>query len=160
MHDKKGKNFSANNAKGQRKKSDFYETPYSITSHLLKVESFDTSLIVCEPACGSGAIVKILEKEWKDVVAYDIEKNFLMETEKYDYIITNPPFSLAYEFVQKAKQVATKITGTVANPSRPSVKLTALEDPTIINTEKGMKNQPRFINKFLKNGKYKFFKLE
>ena len=49
--------------------------------------------------------------------------------------------------------------GTVANPSNPSVKLTALEDPTIINTEKGMKNQPRFINKFLKKGKYKFFKL-
>ena len=46
---------------------------------------------------------------------------------------------------------ATNITGTVAKPSNPSVKLTALEDPTIINTEKGMKNQPRFINKFLKN---------
>ena len=61
---------------------------------------------------------------------------------------------------KKAKQAATKITGTVANPSKPSVKLTALEDPTIINTEKGMKNQPRSINKFLKNGKYKFLKTE
>ena len=38
---KKGKNFSANNVRGQRKKSDFYETPYSITSHLLEVEEFD-----------------------------------------------------------------------------------------------------------------------
>ena len=35
----------------------------------------------------------------------------------------------------KAKQPATNITGTVANPSRPSVKLTALDEPTIINTE-------------------------
>jgi 23S rRNA A1618 N6-methylase RlmF len=39
---------------------------------------------------------------------YDIETNFLLQTETYDYVITNPPFSLAYEFVQKAKQLATK----------------------------------------------------
>ena len=32
-----------------------------------------------------------------------------------------------------AKQDATNIMGTVANPSKPSVKLTAFEDPTIIN---------------------------
>ena len=86
----------------------FYETPYSMTSHLLEVEDFNKSLTVCEPACGDGAIVKILEKKWDNVVAYDIEKNFLWETENYDYIITNPPFSLAYEFVQKAKQIATE----------------------------------------------------
>ena len=105
---KKGKNFSGNNVQGQRKKSDFYETPYSITSHLLEIEDFNKSLTVCEPACGDGAIVKILEKKWDNVVAYDIEKNFLWETKNYDYIITNPPFSLAYEFVQKAKQIATE----------------------------------------------------
>ena len=56
----------------------------------------------------------------------------------------------------KAKQAATKITGTVASPSKPSVKFTALDDPTITNIEKGIKNQPRLINKFLKKGKYKF----
>ena len=105
---KKGKNFSANNAKGLRKKSDFYETPYSITNHLLKVEDFDKSLTVCEPACGAGAISNILKKHWNNVTAYDVEKDFLLEYGNYDYIITNPPFSIAYEFVQKAKQVATK----------------------------------------------------
>jgi len=105
---KKGKNFSANNVKGLRKKSDFYETPYSITNHLLKVEDFDKSLTVCEPACGDGAISNILKKHWNNVTAYDVEKDFLLEYGNYDYIITNPPFSIAYEFVQKAKQVATK----------------------------------------------------
>ena len=105
---KKGKNFSANNVKGLRKKSDFYETPYSITNHLLKVEDFDKSLTVCEPACGAGAISNILKKHWNNVTAYDVEKDFLLEYGNYDYIITNPPFSIAYEFVQKAKQVATK----------------------------------------------------
>ena len=104
---KKGKNFSANN-RGQRKKSDFYETPYSITRHLLEVEPFDTSLSVCEPACGDNAIVKILNERWNEVTAYDVEVDFLTETGSYDYIITNPPFSIAYEFVLQAKKVATK----------------------------------------------------
>ena len=105
--EKKGKNFSANN-RGQRKKSDFYETPYSITRHLLEVESFDTSLSVCEPACGNNAIVNILKERWNEVTAYDVEVDFLTETRSYDYIITNPPFSIAYEFVLQAKKLATK----------------------------------------------------
>ena len=33
--------------------------------------------------------------------------------------------------------------------------LGAFDEPTITNTEKGIKNHPRFIIKFLKNGKYK-----
>jgi len=109
---KKGKNFSGNNVKGQRKKSDFYETPYSMTRHLLERESFDKTLSVCEPACGDGAMTKVMKEKgfWtKDkVTAYDIEIDFLTETKQYEYIITNPPFSLAFEFVEKAKQVAKK----------------------------------------------------
>ena len=106
MVKEKGKNFSANNASGKRRKSDFYETPYSITEHLLRVESFDYSKTVCEPACGNNAITRILQKKWSHVTAYDIERNFLFDANEYDYIITNPPFSLAYEFICKAKSLA------------------------------------------------------
>ena len=75
MPKKKGKNFSANNATGKRKKSDFYETPYTLTRKFLDVEDFDKSLSVCEPACGGGAIVDILNKHWTDrVFSYDQEK--------------------------------------------------------------------------------------
>lgn len=107
---KKGKNFSANNSSGKRRESDFYETPYSITTHLLNNEKFDFSLRVCEPACGAGAITKVLSTKWTPdlITSYDIEKNFLTETLTYEYIITNPPFSLAQEFIQKSKSVATK----------------------------------------------------
>ena len=106
----KGKNFSANNATGKRRKSDFYETPYSLTRKFLDVETFDKSLTVCEPACGAGAISNILKERWdKNLVsAYDKETNFLTETGNYDYIITNPPFSLAQEFILNAKMVANK----------------------------------------------------
>ena len=43
----------------------------------------------------------------------------------------------------------------MANPSSPSVKFTALDDPIITNTEKGIKNHPRLIIKFLKKNKEK-----
>lgn len=104
-----GKNFSANNL-GQRKASDFYETPYSITGHLLDREPFDHSLTVCEPACGEGAIVKVLAEHWKNVIHYDLRTgtDFLQDTKQYDYIITNPPFSLAYQFINHAKWSARK----------------------------------------------------
>ena len=110
MTEKKGKNFSANNATGKRKKSDFYETPYSLTRKFLDVEEFDKSLTICEPACGGGAISNILKERWEDdlVSAYDKETNFLFETRNYDYVITNPPFSLAHEFILKAKSVVNR----------------------------------------------------
>ena len=108
MSNQKGKNFSANNCSGKRKKSDFYETPYTLTRHLLNVEDFVYSFTICEPACGDGAIVKVLKEKTNNIIAYDIQKNFLTETEQYEYIISNPPFSIAYEFILKAKQVAKK----------------------------------------------------
>ena len=42
------------------------------------------------------------------------------------------------------------MTGTVANPSKPSVKLTAFEAPIITKRAKGIKNKPMFHIKFLK----------
>lgn len=104
-----GKNFSGNTNK-KRSKSDFYQTPYSITRRLLEVEKFEGRIL--EPACGAGAITAILkEASYEDVTAYDKEelfggKDFLDETRKFDAIITNPPFSLAKEFILKACEVA------------------------------------------------------
>ena len=57
----KGKNYSCNN-KVEKRKTDFYQTPYSITRHLLNNETFDYNLKVLEP-CGNNAIVKILKRK-------------------------------------------------------------------------------------------------
>ena len=48
------------------------------------------------------------------------------------------------------------MTGTVANPSNPSVKFTAFDEPMITKTPKGIKNKPMCQTRFLKKGKYKF----
>lgn len=101
----KGKNFSANNSSGKRKKSDFYETPYSMTQKLLDREQFFGTIL--EPSCGNGAIVKVLERNGYSVVSKDISNghNFLNENDRYESIITNPPFSLAKEFITKCKEI-------------------------------------------------------
>jgi hypothetical protein len=59
---------------------------------------------VLEPACGEKAIVNVLPRcdEY-----YDVETDFLKETRVFGTVITNPPFSLAKEFILKAKEVAT-----------------------------------------------------
>jgi hypothetical protein len=101
----KGKNYSCNNT-GKRKKSDFYETPYSLTEQLLEVEKLQGSIL--EPARGNGAISKVVKGHYAGLTEYDIETDFLKETRKCDTIITNPPYSLAFQFIQQAKIVAQK----------------------------------------------------
>jgi hypothetical protein len=82
-----------------------------------------------EPAVGDGAIVNIVRQYYPDVMWHtnDVRPESLMHasinhtathytgdflklapciTEKYDCIITNPPFSLALEFVQASLPIA------------------------------------------------------
>lgn len=102
----KGKNFSGNNVTGKRKKSDFYETPYGLTRLFLSREVFPESVL--EPACGGGAIVRVLEEFDYKVTAFDLEVDFLQYDEEVPAILTNPPFSLAFEFIEQAKKLATE----------------------------------------------------
>lgn len=100
-----GKNFSGNN-QGKRRAADFYETPYSITRQFLEVEQFFGTVL--EPACGNGAMIRVMRECGYDPVGYDIETDFLTETKPYDNVVTNPPYSLAHEFIIHAKVVARK----------------------------------------------------
>ena len=84
---------------------DFYETPKIITEQLLANEPFDFSNTALEPADGKGAISSVLEQYFLSVVSYDIERDFLQETQQYDILITNPPYSKSIDFIQKAMHV-------------------------------------------------------
>lgn len=79
--------------------NDFVETPKEITNILLKNESFKGKIL--EPCCGKGAISKVLEENGYDVKSSDKNdygygeiKDVFDLKEKYDNIITNPPFSI------------------------------------------------------------------
>jgi hypothetical protein len=117
-----GKNYSCCNKDGKRKKLDFYETPYSITQQFLDEINknddicLDSKDLILEPCCGNGAIIKVLQNSYNNIMYYDIRKtnicskpkDFLNESNMYDWIITNPPFFLAFEFIKKCKEVSRK----------------------------------------------------
>lgn len=93
------------------RKDDLYETPEEATLALLRVEPLRGR--IWEPACGRGAISRVLSEAGCDVVSTDLVErgfgrggiDFLMESKAYegaDIIVTNPPFKLADEFVRHA----------------------------------------------------------
>ncbi len=105
-----------NELTNNKQKNDFYATNPESTKALLEVEEIIYPAL--EPACGEGHISELLDKQ--QTISYDLidrgyggVKDFL----KTDYsnvnglfntVITNPPFSLFQEFVEKALEVANK----------------------------------------------------
>jgi len=89
-----------------RHSSDFYETPPEATRALLGVLDLQEGTRVWEPAVGAGAISLVLDLAGMDVTGTDIRAqgvDFLQcEPIACDWIITNPPFNLANEFVRRA----------------------------------------------------------
>jgi type I restriction-modification system DNA methylase subunit len=97
----------------KRREYDFYETPTWATELIIKEIVFPNDPSVLEPCCGSGAIVKVIEDRANaTVVQFDIrdgeEFDFLnMEFGcRFDFSITNPPYSLAREFVEHSLRLA------------------------------------------------------
>jgi hypothetical protein len=98
------------------RRDDLYETPPEAVRALLAVEEIPSGAI-WEPACGPGAIVRVLRAAGHEVYATDLVDydspdqdahgiDFLMEHGSAPYyigsIITNPPFKLADQFVRHA----------------------------------------------------------
>lgn len=111
--------------KWERKPADLYPTPVDGTESLIPVlkamKRPDGSPIkrIWEPACGDGRLARVLEWHGFEVVATDIREypgyghgglDFLKQSPQdawgvigdIDAIVTNPPFSLAEEFIRRA----------------------------------------------------------
>lgn len=96
---------------GQRKPHDFYQTPPLAVWSLLAFWK-PAGWMVWEPACGGGAIVRVLEQAGYGVIATDLidqgmggGRDFLREREALaPTIITNPPFkdNLPERFIRHA----------------------------------------------------------
>jgi hypothetical protein len=97
---------------GDRQAHDWYPSPPECTTSFLAVEGkYLKGMKILEPACGDGAISKILEDYGLDVVSTDLvyrgygtgDVDFLWTTEtECDAIITNPPFNLSEQFITHA----------------------------------------------------------
>lgn len=97
-----------------RETHDFYPTWPAATRALLAVERFDGA--IWEPACGDGAMSRVLKAAGHVVVSSDLidrgygegGRDFLMEwAPRAPNIVTNPPFRWAVEFVDRALMLTT-----------------------------------------------------
>ena len=103
---------ASNHVEEIREENDFYATQPKATELLLKLENF--SPLIWECACGQGHMSEVLKDQGYRVKSTDVIDrgygdgivDFLQCTEHFEGdIITNPPYSLAKEFVYKALEL-------------------------------------------------------
>ena len=80
-----------------------------------------------EPACGQGHMAKALEEYFENVIAFDKydydfghQQDFLindLNDGQFDWVITNPPFKLAEEFIFEGLRVASIGVGMLVRTS-------------------------------------------
>ena len=108
----------ANRSAADRNKTDFYATPPEVTVALLDfLESknlISPGCLIWEPACGSGAMTEVMLDRGYGVLGTDLHpqdpdiapEDFLESSDKVcGWIITNPPFSKATEFITHALEL-------------------------------------------------------
>ena len=104
-----------------REKDDFYPTPPEATEALLRVETFDGP--IWEPACGDGAISRVLEAAGYEIISTDLvdrgygtpRVDFLMETRGLaPNIVTTPPFKMVAPFMARSVALTTKKVALLA----------------------------------------------
>ena len=105
---------ASNHSDTEREVNDYYATPSSAVEMLLELENFSKSIM--EPACGQGHIAEVLKSHGYTVCATDLVNrgygvwgvDFFNINEPTDMdIITNPPYSMAKEFVEHAMEIVT-----------------------------------------------------
>ncbi len=105
----------------ERVDNDFYATPTSAVEAILNEVKLNGSIL--EPAAGEGHISKVLKEyyPYSEIVSTDLvqrEERFGIPIQgrvdfltynfnrKFDNIITNPPFTLAQEFIERALELS------------------------------------------------------
>lgn len=105
MSNKLGSRIAGGNTAYKRVESDFYPTPPEATQALLNFLKLPEGQTIWEPACGEGHMVEVMQKNNLHVIGTDIQMGVdFLEAEApdgVDWIITNPPFSLAEQFIRK-----------------------------------------------------------
>lgn len=96
----------------KRNEADFYPTPPECTAALLKRFRFGRN--VWEPACGDGAISRVLTAYGMDVFSTDLRHTgfgvggvdaLRTRPENIDWVVTNPPFNLAADFIRHLRSL-------------------------------------------------------
>lgn len=91
--------------------ADFYPTPLSAFEPL--IPHLPKDALIWEPACGDGRLIRWMRKANLQADGTDIHAglqfDFLHDFTRRECIVTNPPFSLAQEFVEHAIEFADEV---------------------------------------------------
>lgn len=118
----------------ERKPADLYPTPVDGTESIVPVIqvisdylALDKPMRIWEPACGDGRMARVLEWHGFDVFGSDFREtpgygfggiDFLKDQPRttglvpegsFDMIVTNPPFSLAEQFIRRALSITPNV---------------------------------------------------
>lgn len=113
----KGANLAGTSTTRERVSNDYYATPYESTKALLNNVKFHGNFL--EPCVGGGHIAEIIKEYYpnKQVYCMDLVDRGYPNTlvadfltydflnQKFDNIITNPPYNLAQEFLEKSMKI-------------------------------------------------------
>ena len=130
-----------------REEHDFYATFPEAIDRLFEVEKFPDT--IWEPACGMGHLSKRMIELGKEVYSTDLINrgygtggvDFLKATENpYGAIITNPPYKIALEFIEKALDISDEGTKIAM-----FLKPTFLEGKRIIFSSQSTAKNPRLF---------------
>lgn len=87
-----------------RVQSDYYPTPRDVTEALIAFLELPMGTRIWECAAGENQMVNVLRANGYEVTASDISSGYDFLTTPLvdcDWIITNPPFSLAEQFISR-----------------------------------------------------------
>lgn len=119
-----GTSLSGSSLTRERAEHDYYATPYESTQALMKVLPLQGTVL--EPCVGGGHIAEVIKEYYPmvEVIGCDlvdrgypntIVSNFLTHrfTQTFNHIVTNPPYALAQEFLEKSLEIV-EPNGTIA----------------------------------------------
>lgn len=112
-----GTSLAGTSTTRERANYDYYATPYQATEMLLDEVKFSGNFL--EPCVGGGHIVDVIKRYYPNECVYGVDivdrgypntlvADFLKHDfldKKFDNVVTNPPFSLAQEFLEKSMEV-------------------------------------------------------
>lgn len=108
-----GKAYANRRKAENRNPNDKYETPFSLTWELQKLNIVEPGKTIIDPCCGNHAISKWFRKtnfiterslEWGN----DFFRDEYAEGQ-FDYAVLNPPFDLFDSFIEKCKRIANTV---------------------------------------------------
>jgi len=107
-----GTNLTNSSRKHKRSAVDLYSTPPDVTKALISFLDLPSCAKVWECACGEGMMARTISSYGYTVFSTDLhdhgygvgETDFLIQDQSYgcEWIVTNPPFSLSMQFIEKA----------------------------------------------------------